>query len=198
MLTFFPNGRNPDPVTTRTTALTEQASEVKLLYGAFHDEDSFKPLPLLIAIRSQYHLRWDGIHGIGHWERVWRIGEALAEQAGADRSVVRAFAFLHDACRLLDSTDPDHGRRGGKLARKLNRDCLGLAPDQMELLVTACSLHTCGGVSDDPTIGTCWDADRLDLARFGIVPDLELLSTAAARNPAFIVWAKGLSVTSER
>jgi hypothetical protein len=103
---------NPDPVITRTTALTELACEVKLLYGAFHDEDGFKPLPLLIAIRRQYHLRWDGIHGIGHWKRVWRIGEALAEQAGADRSVVRAFAFLHDACQLLDSTDPDHGRSG--------------------------------------------------------------------------------------
>jgi uncharacterized protein len=68
----------------------------------------------------------------------------------------------------------------------------------MELLVTACSLHTCGGVSDVLTIGTCWDADRLDLARFGIVPDPELLSTAAARDPAFIAWAKGLSVPSER
>ena len=185
-------------MTTRTTALTEQAREVKRLYGAFHDEDSFKPLPLLIAIRSQYRLRWDGIHGLGHWERVWRIGEALAEQSGADRAVVRAFAFLHDASRLLDSTDPDHGWRGGELARRLNRDCLGLVPDQMELLVTACSLHTSGGASDDPTIGTCWDADRLDLARFGIVPDPELLSTAAARNPAFIVWVKGLSAPSGR
>jgi uncharacterized protein len=68
----------------------------------------------------------------------------------------------------------------------------------MELLVTACSRHTCGSVSADPTIGTCWDADRLDLARFGIVPDPELLSTAAARSPAFIVWAKGLSAPSER
>jgi uncharacterized protein len=33
----------------------------------------------------------------------------------------------------------------------------------------------------DPTVGCCFDADRLDLARCGITPNPELLSTEAVR-----------------
>ena len=40
--------------------------------------------------------------------------------------------------------------------------------------------HTDGTISDDPTIGCCWDADRLDLPRVGMQPDPALLSTEAA------------------
>lgn len=31
--------------------------------------------------------------------------------------------------------------------------------------------------SDEPTIGTCWDADRMDLPRVGIQPDPQKMST---------------------
>ena len=37
-----------------------------------------------------------------------------------------------------------------------------------------------GLVSEDPTVGACWDADRLDLPRVGIQPDPALFSTARA------------------
>lgn len=33
---------------------------------------------LLKYIKGQYLLDWDGIHGFGHWTRVWRIGMLLA------------------------------------------------------------------------------------------------------------------------
>ena len=35
--------------------------------------------PLIEAIRKQYRLRWEGIHGISHWARVRAIGLRLAE-----------------------------------------------------------------------------------------------------------------------
>ena len=41
-----------------------------------------------------------------------------------------------------------------------------------------------GRVSDDPTIGTCWDADRLDLRRVAIVPKTGLMSTNPAKGSA--------------
>jgi len=44
--------------------------------------------------------------------------------------------------------------------------------------------HDRGEVSDDPTIGACWDADRLTLARLGILPSVGLLSTEAGRKLA--------------
>ena len=43
--------------------------------------------------------------------------------------------------------------------------------------------------SDDPIIGTCWDADRLDLGRVGVKPNPKLLSTERARSKAVIDWA---------
>ncbi len=44
--------------------------------------------------------------------------------------------------------------------------------------------HTFGLCSDDPTVGVCWDADRLHLPRVGTTVDPELISTAAALDAA--------------
>ena len=38
----------------------------------------------------------------------------------------------------------------------------------MGLLAFACEEHTNGGIGPDPTVGVCWDADRLNLWRVGI------------------------------
>jgi uncharacterized protein len=65
---------------------------------------------------------------------------------------------------------------------------LRLDAARCKTLVTALSLHVDGLVSDDPTIGVCWDADRLHLWRIGVEPDPELLSTAAGRSR--IAWAE--------
>jgi uncharacterized protein len=68
------------------------------------------------------------------------------------------------------------------LARELHAEgTLAIAAAQLELLTYACDEHTNGLVSDDPTVGACWDADRLDLPRVGVEPDPELFSTAVAR-----------------
>lgn len=148
---------------------------------------------LLAVIREHYRLAWHGIHGIGHWQRVLQLGLALAERTGADRKVVVAFALVHDARRYSDSSDPGHGHRAGTLARRMNPGFLNLDKPQLELLVKACEYHTRGRTTKDPTIGTCWDADRLDLTRLGIVLDTDLLSTEAARSDEMVNWAWHLS-----
>jgi uncharacterized protein len=40
--------------------------------------------------------------------------------------------------------------------------------------------HSGGEVSTNKTIQTCWDADRLDLGRVGIIPAPKYLSKKAA------------------
>ena len=52
-----------------------------------------------------------------------------------------------------------------------------------------------GEVSADPTIGCCWDADRLELARFGRHPIARFLSTAAALDPGIqaAAWQRGMT-----
>ena len=118
---------------------------------------------------------------MAHWQHVRGHGLELADEMdGADREVVLLFALFHDSMRLNDGHDPEHGKRGSALAREL-AGLLPLGPGQLELLTAACDGHTDGFVSDDPTVGICWDADRLDLPRVGIRPDAGLLSTVAAR-----------------
>jgi uncharacterized protein len=129
------------------------------------------------------------IHGPQHWQTVSALGITLARQTpGADLPVTLLFGILHDALRVDDHRDPDHGRRAGFLARALNGGLFSLDPERLDLLERALSLHVDGLVSGDPTIGVCWDADRLHLWRIGIVPEPELLSTVAAR--ARIAWAE--------
>ena len=125
------------------------------------------------------------IHGPTHWGRVRRNGLLLATRTNADEIVVRLFAVFHDARRLNDMHDPDHGARGAEYAAKLREQAMFSVPDAtFALLKEACDGHTDGFHHDDPTIGTCWDADRLDLGRCGFVPDAHFMSTEFAREIA--------------
>jgi len=123
------------------------------------------------------------LHGLEHWKRVGAVGAQLAaETLCADPAVIGAFSVFHDSQRRNDSDDPGHGARGAQLAAEMRRQgLLQLDDDQFALLVEACVGHTDGQTSFDPTVGCCWDADRLDLGRVGMRPAAEFLSTLAAR-----------------
>lgn len=117
------------------------------------------------------------IHGPDHWRRVERNACVLASRTGANIVVVRLFALFHDSRRVNDGTDPDHGARGAELAGELRGSLYQLPDDDFEILQFACVWHTDGYHHDDPTIGTCWDADRLDIGRAGVAPDPSFMST---------------------
>jgi uncharacterized protein len=119
------------------------------------------------------------IHGELHWRTVGANGLWLAEPlAGADTLVIFLFALLHDSMRENDGHDPKHGPRAALFAGELHAEgLLPVTPAQLELLQHACNEHTNGFISTDPTVGACWDADRLDLPRVWITPDPALLST---------------------
>ena len=133
------------------------------------------------------------IHGESHWQRVAAAGlTLLPETPGADPALVFLFALFHDSMRLNDNYDPLHGPRGAALARKLRGEAFDLEYAEMSLLAFACEEHTNGDVSSDPTVGVCWDADRLNLWRVGIRPNPRFLSTEAARSEERIAWAHAL------
>ncbi len=153
---------------------------------------------LLEAVRAQYALDWYGIHGLHHWERVRDNGARLAPCTGADPVVVEFFAALHDSRRLNDARDLHHGPRAAAWIRTLDPSLLPLTPGQIELLAEACRTHTRGVATDDATLGTCWDADRLDLFRVGRRPDPRQLVTDAARDLNILEWAISRSVGQRR
>ena len=130
----------------------------------------------------KFELDIDGHHGLPHWQRVEVNGLALALHTGADADVVRHFAWLHDACRLDEDADPEHGQRAATWVERLYMDGrIDLPINEMGLLYRAIRDHNKGRTSDDPTIGTCWDADRLDLFRVGVTPAERFFSTDAAK-----------------
>jgi uncharacterized protein len=149
---------------------------------------------LVRRILDEYPLSVRGIHGITHWARVWENGLRLAATNGADVEVVKLFALFHDSRRENDGTDPDHGRRGADLARRLRRELFDLPDAAFELLCVACEWHTDSVTHPDPTVQACWDADRLDLGRVGMMPTRKYLNTAAAHTPGMIDWAHKRSV----
>lgn len=146
---------------------------------------------LLQVILAQFKLGPNSIHGIEHWKRVEKLGLMLADKTGADKCVVSLFAHLHDSKRENESLDPKHGARAAVFLSELYkaRD-VSISEKQLEQLLSACRYHCDPAAkSDDMTVMTCWDADRLDLWRIGEIPDPKQLNTDVARDPAMIKCA---------
>jgi uncharacterized protein len=148
------------------------------------------PKPLIEAIRRQYALPWNGVHGIGHWARVYENGLRIAAcLPGVNPKVVALFAVFHDSRRVNEGHDEGHGRRGAELAKKLRGALFELSDEEFALLHLACCDHTDGHTKGNITVQACWDADRLDLNRVDITPDPRHLCTAPAKAPGMLAWA---------
>ncbi|MEQ8762509.1 MAG: hypothetical protein RL885_01185 [Planctomycetota bacterium] len=141
------------------------------------------------VLRAEFRLDWLGIHGAGHWARVRQNGLRLADHTGADVEVVELFAFLHDVQREDDGTDLEHGLRAARYAESLRGTHIHLDDHRFRLLRLACEGHSRGETRADPTVQTCWDADRLDLGRIGVMPHPKYLCTDVAKDLAVIEWA---------
>lgn len=148
-------------------------------------------LPVLKAVLVDYMLPLGGVHGLAHWARVLENGLRLAEETGAHTEVFSLFAILHDARRVNELTDPEHGPRAADFALQLRGSVFDLDDDKFRMLHGACHGHTHERTHSDETIQTCWDADRLDLGRVGITPHPNRLCTEAAKRPDIIKWADG-------
>ena len=140
-------------------------------------------IKLLKTIKDEFILDINSIHGLPHWERVEKIGSYLVKHTGADKEVVKLFAYLHDSKRANEDEDPNHGLRAVLFIRELHKNgLLGSSDEQLEQLCFACENHTDSSIkSNDITIQVCWDADRLDLGRVGIIPDKNFLNTDIAK-----------------
>jgi uncharacterized protein len=145
--------------------------------------------PIIPAILQQYVLPWYGIHGVAHWARVLETGVRLAKRTGANIEIVQLFAILHDSRRVTEGIDPAHCIRGAKFAAELRGKLFDLSDDDFDLLFVACAGHMDNPIDEDPTVQTCWDADRLDLGGLGARIDPWWLGTATLESPKIMAWA---------
>lgn len=151
-------------------------------------------ISLLEALEVQFFLGANSGHGPSHWRRVENFGLHLAGLTGADPDVVRLFSIFHDAGRVKEDNDPGHGTRGAALAASFHRrGFLNLDRARLYLLMEACDTHTVVIHHRNPTIATCFDADRLDLTRYGMHVDPDLLNSDAAKQLALNATALKVS-----
>jgi uncharacterized protein len=139
------------------------------------------------AVQGQFRGSLMGIHGLGHWRQVERNGLLLVEKNGLGEDgvlVARLFAALHDSQRVNDGWDQGHGARGAIYAREMRGTFFDIDDRLFKKLEKACEAHELGFVTEDALIGSCWDADRLDLVRVGALPDPKLMSTPAGKQAA--------------
>lgn len=131
-------------------------------------------------IRAYVHSRWtlDDVHGLSHWDRVYKNGQMLLTPK-VHSIVVELFAYLHDSCRENDFDDIHHGERAAEWIQTMRYTyLLELSDEDFGLLYTACRVHNLDGKFGNPTIDACLDADRLDLWRVGVIPDPKRMATS--------------------
>ena len=141
---------------------------------------------IIEEVRKYVHARWKlgTLHGIRHWDRVYENGQKLLTP-DVNPLVVGLFAYLHDSCRMNDGEDLYHGERAADwidtIRGKLLKD---VSDEEIKLLQEACRLHTIEHKTGNPTIDACFDSDRLDLWRVGIIPDPDRLATEKGKEIA--------------
>ena len=142
---------------------------------------------LKTLIQTEFSIWESPWHGINHWEQVWENAQTIGWTVDADMKVVEYFAYLHDCQRWSEGEDPCHGPRAAWFA-KLHRELFDLSDTQFQLLLRAVSGHTAARpgckAGEDPTLATCWDSDRLDIGRVGIVINPDYLFTEMAKELA--------------
>ena len=143
-------------------------------------------------------------HGVEHWDRVAKFGSMLYQE-GADMDVILAFAYLHDAERMHNGRDINHGQRASGLIDAIRHTQLeALSDEQIAKLKRACKLHTIQHRTGDLTIDICFDADRMDLPRVGIIPSPKRMATKKGAelvaNPQYVIlyqnWVENPSINS--
>lgn len=136
------------------------------------------------------HFKLDliGHHGPPHWQRVWQNCQRIASEmkSGADLEVCAWFSFLHDCKRENDGHDPEHGPRVADWLGQEWRSLIGfgLEQKQVNILTAAIRYHSDGLIKGPLEARVCWDADRLDLPRVGVLPDPKRMSTTVGKKMA--------------
>lgn len=111
------------------------------------------------------------LHGELHWRAVAAAGIEIASSVSERSDIALAFGMIHDSQRERDDWDPDHGVRAANwLICSVTLASL-IGTEERELLASACLYHDRGMTTQNPLIGTLWDADRINLWRVGLCPD---------------------------
>ncbi len=140
------------------------------------------------------------LHGVAHWSRVHRYGLLLAESlrlTETQKLAIVLFAWTHDMARINDGGGNQHSIDGAEYVRHITDTLFSDFPDPvLHVVQNAIRYHSDGMNAEEALyelpilqesewsreqllniIGCCWDADRLDLLRLGMMPLDHKMST---------------------
>ncbi len=133
-------------------------------------------------LRKNFKLDWQGYHGAAHWGRVHNHARHLAKFYDVNPKILFYFSFLHDVARESENSDLGHGERAVNLiSNNGGAIWLGLTSIEYDELCHTMIQHSHKDAAGTITQQVCWDSDRLDLWRVGIMPDPSYLYTARAK-----------------
>jgi hypothetical protein len=111
----------------------------------------------------------------------------LAHEYGADPLSAVVAAYCHDTGRIDDTKDPEHGKRSWQRCAEVVS--LRFPTVSLEVMRLAIEDHPLGNTSNVPLIASLWDADRIDLMRFGSELDSRFFSDPRSLTLASILDA---------
>ena len=140
-------------------------------------------------------------HGRQHWAQVHKLVLALSEQLQLKpwaQACVEVFAWTHELARKNDATEEQHSLESSEYFLRISsRIFPELDTRQRKLIALAIAHHADGTTAWEhildkgnpiadledsclaDILGCCWDADRLDLLRMGVIPESKIMSTSA-------------------
>jgi uncharacterized protein len=141
---------------------------------------------LLDLIKQDFKIDFYGDHGIEHWQRVYLNTQLLSKYYGVQSKVFELFSILHDSKRENEYRDINHGKRASEFVKVLIEKKMIILNDvDQQRLIYACKNHTKSDKKDklykDLIIQICFDSDRMDIGRVGIIPNEKYLSTDYAK-----------------
>jgi uncharacterized protein len=129
-------------------------------------------MPTLEEARNWYDAR-DPVHGFDHVQRVLLLAEHIGKRVGADLSILRAAALLHDASGAFPGQDggrQEHEVLSSQFARTVLQG-EGWPEERIEAVVHCIAAHRYRGEGEPLSLEAkvLFDADKLDvLGAFGI------------------------------
>ena len=123
---------------------------------------------LVAAVLPRAWRRDSAWHGEAHWRCVAATGLDARHRASTASiaGVVLCFGLLHDTRRENETYDPGHGPRAASFAASsAPRGCSSSTIARFAVLARRSGCTRTARCRSDPTIGACWDADRLHLPR---------------------------------
>ena len=102
---------------------------------------------LLKIVQENFKLDFCGVHGIYHWQRVYKNTKILSTYYKIKSPVFELFALFHDSKRENEYSDIYHGIRAREFVEKLVKEKkIILDEDDKNRLLYAISNHT---ISDE-------------------------------------------------